>query len=390
MPSSLTCSPSPPRCHRCSSRRPSAATCAGSWRASGRSSRRSSRPVERGIYRVLGIDPTSEQALDDVCGLAARSSPSSAIALLYLQQRVQGLLPLNPSGARPGRAGPVLQHGRQLRDQHELAELLRRVDDELPDPDGRARRAELHLGCRGPRRRDRARPWAGRRLASTIGNFWVDLTRCTPLHPAADRGRRRADPRVAGRRRRPSAPSVTATTLEGGQQTIALGPVASQEVIKELGNNGGGFFNANSAHPFENPNALTNWLEMFLILLIPFGLTDTFGRMAGDRRQGWALFAAMMLILVVGAVAVRAARSAATRCSRPASTAPSATWRARSSASAPRPAPCSRPSRPGTSTGAVNAMHDSFLPIGGLVPMFLIQLGEIVPGGIGRRPVRAS
>ncbi len=139
-----------------------------------------------------------------------------------------------------------------------------------------------------------------RRTASTIGNFWADVTRCTLylLLPISIVGALflvwQGVPQTF------DGPH-TVTTLQGATQTIPLGPIASQEIIKELGTNGGGFFNANSAHPFENPNGLTNLLEMFAILVIPFALTATFGRYAKDRRQGWALFAAMAGVLLVGA-----------------------------------------------------------------------------------------
>ena len=176
---------------------------------------------------------------------------------------------------------------------------------------------------------------------------------------------------------------ATATTVEGTSQTIYLGPIASQEAIKELGTNGGGIVNANSAHPFENPTPLTNFLELFLILVIPFSLTATFGVLVGDRRQGWAIFAAMAAIYLVLAIGAIGAESAANPL-YPAGidgalgnmegkevrfgSAGGGLWAATTT---------------GTSTGAVNAMHDSFLPLGGLVPLFLMLLGEITPGGVG-------
>ena len=137
------------------------------------------------------------------------------------------------------------------------------------------------------------------RAAGTIGNFWVDLTRATvyvllPICVVF------ALVFVSQGVIQNLAPYPQVTTLEGGKQTIAMGPVASQEAIKQLGTNGGGFFNANAAHPFENPNPLTNFLSMFLIFAIPAGLTYTFGRMARDQRQGWALFGAMAFLFFAG------------------------------------------------------------------------------------------
>ena len=180
------------------------------------------------------------------------------------------------------------------------------------------------------------------------------------------------------------SPYREVTTLEGGRQTLAMGPVASQEAIKQLGTNGGGFFNANAAHPFENPTPVSNFLSMLAIFLIPAGLTHTFGRMAGDARQGWALFAAMALLFFAGAAGGYWAESAGN----------------------PQLCALGVEGRPGNmegkevrfgvansalyatvttdaSCGAVNAMHDSFTPLGGLVPLFNIQLGEVVFGGVG-------
>ena len=186
-----------------------------------------------------------------------------------------------------------LQHRGQLRHQHELAGLRRRIDDELPGPDARADGAELRLGGdrhRGCHRAD-ARP--SRALErKTIGNFWVDLTRATlyvllPLCIVI------ALVLVGSGMPQNLNAYVDATTLEGAKQVIAQGPVASQIAIKQLGTNGGGFFNANSAHPFENPDAISNLVEMWAIFAIGAALTYTFGRMVGDQRQGWALLAAM-------------------------------------------------------------------------------------------------
>jgi K+-transporting ATPase ATPase A chain len=163
-----------------------------------------------------------------------------------------------------------------------------------------------------------------------------------------------------------------ATTLEGVRQVIAMGPVASQEAIKQLGTNGGGFFNVNAAHPFENPTPLTNFVSMFLIFLIPAGLTFTFGRMAGNAKQGWALFAAMSFLFFAGVAVAYAAESQGGGNMEGKEVrfgiANSALY-----ATVTTDASC----------GAVNAMHDSFTPLGGLVPLFNIQLGEVVFGGVG-------
>jgi K+-transporting ATPase ATPase A chain len=227
-----------------------------------------------------------------------------------------------------------------------------------------------------------------RHEASGIGNFWVDLTRCTlyillpisvlislffvwqgmpqNLHAYVD-----------------------ATTVEGAKQTIAQGPVASQEVIKVLGTNGGGFFNANSAHPYENPTALTNLAQMLLLIGIAAGLTNVLGRMARDERQGWALFAVMSILLFIGLVTVYWSEAQG----NPA-------FAAFSVDSAPSElqaggnmegkevrfgiAPTSLFATVTTDAGgAVNAMHDSFLPLGGMVLMVNMALGEVTFGGVG-------
>ena len=167
---------------------------------------------------------------------------------------------------------------------------------------GGARGPELHLRRDRPRDRDRAVPRADaperehdRQLLGRPDARRSCTSCCRSRSSAPSCSSGRAYPR-------PGTRTHVVTTLEGAVQNIAIGPIASQEWIKELGNNGGGFFNANSAHPFENPTALTNWLEMFAILLFPFALTYTFGRYAGDQRQGWTIFAAMAIVLSIGAV----------------------------------------------------------------------------------------
>jgi K+-transporting ATPase ATPase A chain len=177
--------------------------------------------------------------------------------------------------------------------------------------------------------------------------------------------------------------TATATTLQGAQQTIARGPFASQEIIKELGTNGGGPLNANSAHPFENPTPLTNWVEMFAILIIPFGLTYTFGRMAGDQRQGWTIFAAMAGVLVVGALVSMAGETGGNPLFPAGVDQGLGSMEGKEVRFGSGAGGLWAAITTGTSTGAVNAMHDSFQPMAGLVPLFLMQLGEVAPGGVG-------
>jgi potassium-transporting ATPase potassium-binding subunit len=180
------------------------------------------------------------------------------------------------------------------------------------------------------------------------------------------------------------APYVDATTLEGARQTIAMGPVASQEVIKELGTNGGGFFNANSAHPFESPTPFTNFLEMVLIFAIPAGLTYTFGRMAKSQRQGWAVFAAMALLFFVGVTVAYAAESGPNAALAGLGVDQSiGNMEGKEVRFGVANSALFATVTTDASCGAVNAMHDSFTPLGGLVPLANIMLGEVIFGGVG-------
>jgi K+-transporting ATPase ATPase A chain len=185
-------------------------------------------------------------------------------------------------------------------------------------------------------------------------------------------------------------PYTTATTLEGKTQTIAQGPVASQEVIKMLGTNGGGFFNANSAHPFENPTPLTNMMQVWLIFMIPAGLAYTFGKVVGDTRQGWALFAAMSVLFLVGAFVVYGAEQSgnpilAKLGLQTASTAGQAGGNMEGKETRFGIAASSLFATVTTdaSCGAVNGMHDSLTPIGGLITLFNMEVGEVIFGGVG-------
>ncbi|HTP15475.1 MAG TPA: potassium-transporting ATPase subunit KdpA [Streptosporangiaceae bacterium] len=212
-----------------------------------------------------------------------------------------------------------------------------------------------------------------------LGNFWVDLTRITIryLIPLAVVGGLIL---AAGGLIDNFASYHTVTTLTGAHQTIVGGPVASQEVIKDAGNNGGGFFNANSAHPFENPNPFTNWFEIFLLLLTAFCLPRTFGKMVKDNRQGYALLAVMVIIWLaaVGGISFFEAQHAGI--------APQLAHGAMESKEVRFGIPGSSlfaASTTVTSTGSVNSFHDSFTPFGGGIALFDIALGEIAPGGVG-------
>ena len=216
-----------------------------------------------------------------------------------------------------------------------------------------------------------------------VGNFWVDVTRVT-LHVLLPLAVVLALVFVALGMPQTLLASVEATTIEGAKQTIALGPVASQEAIKLLGTNGGGFFNANAAHPFENPSAITNVLGIWAILAISFALTHTFGRMVGDTRQGWAILTVMAILLVGCLVVAYDAEAGGNPLLTALGVDPALgnmegkEVRFGTSASA-----LYAVATTATSTGSVNAMHDSFMPLGGFMPLLLMKLGEIVPGGVG-------
>jgi len=342
--------------------------------------------IERLLYRLSGVDPEREQGWLTYAGAMLAFSVFSLL-VTYALLRLQHLLPLNPQGFAA--VGPELSfntassfttntnwqsYGGETTMSY-LSQMAALAWHNFTSAAvGMAIAIALVRGLVRKPRPDGAR---------LLGNFWVDLVRGTlyvllPLSFVA------ALAFVAMGAIQNFSPYVEATTLEGAKQTIAMGPVASQEAIKQLGTNGGGFFNANAAHPFENPTPLANFLSIFLIFAIPAALTYTFGIMARDARQGWAILAAMGALFIAGALAATAAESMA----NPAlhglgveqtvgnlegkesrfGIAASALYAVITTAA---------------SCGAVNSMHDSFTPLGGLVPLFNIQLGEVVFGGVG-------
>ncbi|VVB85672.1 Potassium-transporting ATPase potassium-binding subunit [uncultured archaeon] len=228
-----------------------------------------------------------------------------------------------------------------------------------------------------------------RHTSQTIGNFWKDMTKSVlyillPISIIAalllvSQGViQNFDPYTNSSLLQPVQTSDGQTIVN---QTLALGPVASQEAIKEFGTNGGGFFNANSAHPFENPTPLTNYLEILLILLIPFSLTYTFGRFSGNTRQGWALFTTMMMLFIVLLGVMYWSEYSGNPLVKP--VASGSYLEGKEVRFGIGGSVLFAVSTTATSTGAVNAMHDSLTPIGGMVTMLLILLGEVVPGGVG-------
>ncbi|HYN48381.1 MAG TPA: potassium-transporting ATPase subunit KdpA, partial [Candidatus Nanopelagicales bacterium] len=339
------------------------------------------RPVERGIYRVCGIDESREQGWKGYA-VSVLVMAGVAILALYAILRLQGLLPLNPTGAAA--MTPDLAFNTAVSFE---------TNTNWQNYSGETSASYLSQGM-GLAVRNFTSAATGlavafalirglaRRNATSVGNYWVDLTRGT-LYVLVPIAFVLALVLVWQGTPQTLDGPTTATTLQGASQTIAIGPIASQEAIKELGNNGGGFLNANSAHPFENPTPLTNWLEMLAILACPFALTWSFGRMAGNQRQGWTIFAAMAGVLVVGALVAMTGEAGGNPLFPTGIDQALGSMEGKETRFGAAVGGLFAAVTTGTSTGAVNAMHSSLQPISGLVPLFLMELGEITPGGIG-------
>ncbi|SMH40070.1 potassium-transporting ATPase subunit KdpA [Azospirillum agricola] len=339
-------------------------------------------PVERGLYRLAGVDARAEQHWTTYA-VSMLLFSAAGMLLLYALQRVQAVLPLNPQGMAAVPADLAFNtaasfatntnwqsYGGESTMGHLVQMAGLTVQNFVSAATGIALAMALVRGF-------------ARASARTVGNFWVDLTRAT-LHVLLPLALPIALFLVWQGVPQTLAGAVDATTLEGARQTIALGPVASQEAIKMLGTNGGGFFNANSAHPFENPNALTNLVQTLAIFAIGAGLTNVFGRMVGDERQGWAILAAMGLLFATGIAVCYWAEAqgnpalAAFGVDTAAGNMEGKETRFGVAASALFAVVTTA-----ASCGAVNAMHDSFMPLGGMVPMVNMMLGEIIVGGVG-------
>ncbi|MFG1395413.1 potassium-transporting ATPase subunit KdpA [Roseixanthobacter pseudopolyaromaticivorans] len=339
-------------------------------------------PVERGLYRLAGVDPDKEQGwVAYTLGMLALNA--AGFALLYAILRLQGVLPVNPQGF--GALTPDLAfntavsfvtntnwqaYGGETTMSNFSQMVGLTVQNFLSAATGIALAIALVRGF-------------ARSGAAGVGNFFVDATRST-LYILLPLAFVTALILVATGMPQTLDGSFAATTLDGAQQNIAIGPVASQIAIKQLGTNGGGFFNVNAAHPFENPTALGNMLQVWQMLVISTAIVFAFGHLIGDKRQAKALLAVVFILLIAGVAVAYWAEAAGTPVLQQAGLDPaggnmegkevrfglalSALWAAVTT---------------GLSCGAVNAMHGSFTPLGGLVPLVLIKLGEILPGGVG-------
>jgi potassium-transporting ATPase potassium-binding subunit len=338
------------------------------------------RPVEAVLYRAAGVDETREQHWLTYT-VAMLLFNAVGFLLVYALQRFQAVLPLNPAGMSA--IAPDLAFNTAVSftsntnwqnygGESTMSYLTQMAALTTQNFVSAATGIALVIAL--------IRAFA-RASGKTVGNFWVDLTRCTfyvllPLSIVAAlflvwQG----VPQNIG-------PYVDATTLEGATQTISQGPAASQIAIKQLGTNGGGFWNANSSVPYENPTPFSNFVEMLYILLIAAALTHTFGRMVKDERQGWALYAAMSIVFLAGVLVTYWAESAGNPNFAALGLDPanmegkevrfglvnSSLWAVATTAA---------------SNGSVNAMHDSFTPLGGMIPIIMMQLGEVIFGGVG-------
>jgi len=346
------------------------------------------RPVERGVYFISGVDEKSEQNWV-IYVVAMLLFSAAGFITLYALQRLQGALPFNPQGLAA--VTPDLAFNTSVSfitntnwqsytPESTMSYLVQMagltVHNFVSAATGIALAVALIRGF-------------ARRSANTVGNFWVDLTRCTLyiLLPISI---------VVGlvfvwQGMPQNLNAYTEiTTLEGGKQLIAQGPVASQEVIKMMGTNGGGFFNANSAHPYENPNALTNFIQLLLIFSLGAALTNVFGRMVGDQRQGWAIFAVMGLLFLVGVSICYWAEAPGNPAfaalgvdSTPSALQAGGNMEGKEVRFGIANSALFTTVTTDASCGAVNNMHDSLTPLGGMVPMVNIMLGEIIFGGVG-------
>ena len=350
---------------------------------------RAGRPLERAVYRVCGVDPDEPMGWESYA-IALLGFNAAGAVLLYALQRIQAWLPLNPqhfANLRPDSAFNTAvsfvtnTNWQGYSGETAMSDLTQMgglaVQNFLSAATGIAVAIALIRGF-------------ARREAKAIGNCWADLTRAT-LYLLLPSSFLLALVLASTGVIQTLHPDVTVRTLEGAHaQVLPMGPVASQEAIKELGTNGGGFFNANSAHPYENPTSLSNFLEMVAMVLIPAALTYTFGRLVGDTRQGWAVLATMLILFVgLATLAMSSEQHGNPRFAAlgvdaaPSALQPGGNMEGKEARFGVAASALFATATTGTSCGAVDSMHDSYMPLGGLVPLFNMMLGEVVFGGVG-------
>jgi K+-transporting ATPase ATPase A chain len=348
------------------------------------------RPLELLVYRACGIREDHEQRWTEYAA-SLLSVSLFAFVFVYAFQRLQGLLPLNPQGFGAAQVSPDQSFNTAISfmtntnwqgysGESTMSYLVQMaalaVQNFVSAAAGIAVAIALIRGF-------------ARHETDTIGNFWVDLTRTTlylliPVSIIA------ALVLVASGSIQNFHPYTVAKTVEGATQTIAQGPVASQEAIKQLGTNGGGFFNANSSHPFESPTPFTNLVQILLIFVLGAGLTYTFGHMVHDTRQGWALFWAMSVMFLMGVFVAYPAEQAGNPIlarlgveSAAGDTQSGGNMEGKETRFGISGSALFATVTTDASCGAVNSMHDSYTPIGGLVPLFNLQTDEVIFGGVG-------
>jgi potassium-transporting ATPase potassium-binding subunit len=337
-------------------------------------------PVERGFYRLSGIDPNVEQGWRRYA-LHMLAFNVALLVFTYAVLRLQGVLPGNPqglSGLSPDLAFNTAisfttntnwqSYGGEATMSNLSQMLGLTIHNFLSAATGIALAFALFRGF-------------ARREVQAIGNFWADMTRVT-LYLLLPISIVYALFLIASGVPQTLAGTIDIQTLEGATQTLVTGPVASQEAIKMLGTNGGGFFNANSAHPFENPTGLTNLVQMLSIFVIGFGLTWCFGKAVGNVRQGWAILSAMLVLFLAGVTITYWQEAAGNPILHQLGVA-GGNMEGKEVRFGIAASALFSVVTTAASCGAVNAMHDSFTALGGMIPLLNIQLGEIVIGGVG-------
>jgi K+-transporting ATPase ATPase A chain len=337
-------------------------------------------PVERGFYKLAGIDPAAEQGWRRYA-LHMLLFNVALLALTYAVLRLQGILPGNPQGLAG--LSPDLAFNTAISfttntnwqsyggesTMSNLSQMLGlTIHNFLSAATGIALAFALFRGF-------------ARREAKSVGNFWADMTRVT-LYLLLPICVVYTVFLIASGVPQTLAGTIDVRTLEGAAQTLVTGPVASQEAIKMLGTNGGGFFNANSAHPFENPTALVNFVQMLSIFVIGFGLTWTFGKAVGNTRQGWAILSAMVILFVAGVTVTYWQEAAGNPVLHQLGVA-GGNMEGKEVRFGIAASALFSVVTTAASCGAVNGMLDSFTPLGGMIPLFNMQLGEVVIGGVG-------